>query len=229
MSLKLVEFKNEQRAQHAVSVTHLKATETAIKALTESIRLGAQNVGTPAGGTPAAPMAAGGAAAAPASIGGTVPAADGGALPTSTMGGPTGTLPPGPPPGYAAMRGAPASSGFPPPAPVYGSVPAAPAVPPVVHRAGRLRVRNRDGSEAARAVSPRGRAPGIASAEWISEFGIGTVQYNGTLYRILPDYYAFFYEVDTALSSKELCCVFNCDYVSLCTTQLCALCTHRRV
>ena len=42
MSLKLVQFKDEQRAQHAVSVTHLKAIETAIKGLTESIRLGTQ-------------------------------------------------------------------------------------------------------------------------------------------------------------------------------------------
>ena len=42
MSLKLNQFKDEQRAQHAVSVTHLKAIETAIKGLTESIRLGTQ-------------------------------------------------------------------------------------------------------------------------------------------------------------------------------------------
>ena len=51
MSLKIMQHKDEQRAQHAVSVTHLKAIETAIKSLTEAIRLGSQqNVAAPAGG-----------------------------------------------------------------------------------------------------------------------------------------------------------------------------------
>ena len=133
--------------------------------------------------------------AAPAAAGGTVPAtaggrvaADGGGLPPATMGVPTGSMPPGPP-GYAAAMRPSSSPTFPPP-PVFGSVAAAPPVAPHGgHRAGRLRVRNQDGSEAARPVSPTGRAPGTASAEWISEFGLGTVQYNGTLYRVLPDYY----------------------------------------
>ena len=142
----------------------------------------------PAAGAPTAP--GGGAATMPAAGGGTpaTPAGDGSALPTATVG---GSLPPGPPPGYGAMRGGPASPGFPPPAPMFGSVAAAPPVasPPVTHRAGRLRVTNRDGTQAARAVSPSGRAPAAVTADWVSEFGLGTVQFNGAVYRILPDYY----------------------------------------
>ena len=114
------------------------------------------------------------------------PAGDGSALPTATVG---GSMPPGPPPGYAAMRGTPGAPGFPPPAPVFGPSVAAPTVVhPPTHRAGRLRVTNRDGSQAARAVSPSGRTPGAVTADWVSEFGLGTVQFNGAVYRILRDY-----------------------------------------
>ena len=60
-SLRLLEAKNEARAQHASSITSLKEITSAIKSLDQAIRLGTEQSqmnpgGTPAmGGTPAAP------------------------------------------------------------------------------------------------------------------------------------------------------------------------------
>ena len=99
---------------------------------------------------------------------GTVPATiAGGALPS--------------PPGYASSIAA----VFPPSAPVFTAPPPMAYQPPV-NRAGRLRVTNRNGTLAARAVSPQGRPPSAVTAEWAGEFGLGTVKFNGAVYRVLP-------------------------------------------
>ena len=77
---------------------------------------------------------------------------------------------------------------FPPSAPVF-SAPPPMAYQPPVNRAGRLRVTNRDGTLAARAVSPQGRPQSAVTAEWASEYGLGIVNFNGAVYRVLPDSY----------------------------------------
>ena len=99
------------------------------------------------------------------------------------MGVATAPLPAGPPPGYASMR-VPQTPSFPP---AFGSAPPPPST--AAPRAGRLRIRNQDGSENARPVSPTGRAPGNASTEWLTEFNLGTISHQNMLYRIIPDRY----------------------------------------
>ena len=196
ISVRLMEAKNEQRAQHAVSITSLKEITAAIKSLDEAIRLGTEqnqmNPGgcgagtTPAtapGGTPA-PGGTGATMAAPPATGTpATPAGDGTgvpvAVPATTAG---GSLPP--PPGYGSS----VAHGFPPPAPVFTASPPMAYQPPA-NRAGRLRVTNRDGTLAARAVSPQGRPPSAVTADWVGEFGLGTVNFNGAVYRVLPDSY----------------------------------------
>ena len=53
----------------------------------------------------------------------------------------------------------------------------------------RLRVSNRDGTVAARAVSPQGRHPSAVTHEWANEYSLGTVNCGGLVYRVLPDSY----------------------------------------
>ena len=89
-------------------------------------------------------------------------------------------------PGYAAMP-IPSAPAFPAAYPV-GGAPPPPAAGPAL-RAGRLRVRNPDGSESTRAVSPTGRAANQATSEWINEFNLGTISHQNRLFRIIPDRY----------------------------------------
>ena len=70
-----------------------------------------------------------------------------------------------------------------------GPVFQAAAVPAPAQRAGRIRVALRDGSVAARAVSPHGRLPTGVTSEWANEYGLGTVNCGGYVYRVLPDSY----------------------------------------
>ena len=194
ISVRLMEAKNAQRAQHAVSITSLKEITAAIKSLDEAIRLGTeQNQVNPGGcGAGTMPAPAPGGTPAPPGVGATraapppmgtpaTPAGDGtgmpAAVPATTAG---GTIPL--PPGYASS----VAAGFPPLAPVF----TAPSMTyPPANRAGRLRVTNRDGTLAARAVSPQGRPPSAVTADWVGEFGLGTVNFNGAVYRVLPDSY----------------------------------------
>ena len=180
ISLRLMEAKSEQRAQHASSITSLKEITAAIKSLDQAIRLGTEQSQSTTGGTPAAPgvgttmsappppKAAPAAPATPAT-----PAADGAGIP--------------PAPGYASSAAASAAM-FPPSAPVFSAPPPAAYQPPV-NRAGRLRVSNRDGTLVARAVSPHGRPQSAVTSEWASEYGLGTVNFNGSIFRISPDSY----------------------------------------
>ena len=89
-------------------------------------------------------------------------------------------------PGFASSAGA--SAIFPPGPPIYSAPPPAAYQPPVT-RAGRLRVSNRDGTLIARAVSPHGRPPASVTQDWANEYGLGTVNFSGSVYRILPDSY----------------------------------------
>ena len=98
--------------------------------------------------------------------------------------------------GYGAIRsGAPGVPVAPTPTtPAYPHVPAFPLGPPmaggIAHaQAGRLRIRNPDGTEVARAVSPTGRRGDQVSREWLEEFGMGTITHQGLLYRVIPDRY----------------------------------------
>ena len=91
-----------------------------------------------------------------------------------------------PAPGYASS--ATGAAMFPPSAPVFNAPPPMAYQPPP-NRAGRLRVSNRDGTLAARAVSPQGRHPSAVTHEWASEYGLGTVNCGGLMYRVLPDSY----------------------------------------
>ena len=77
---------------------------------------------------------------------------------------------------------------FPPSAPVFNAPPPMAYQPPP-NRAGRLRVSNRDGTLAARAASPQGRHPTAVTPEWANEYGLGTVNFGGSVYRVLPDSY----------------------------------------
>ena len=85
-------------------------------------------------------------------------------------------------PGYAS---APAMM-YPPP-PAGGPVSTAAVATAPAPRAGRIRVALRDGSVAARAVSPHGRLPTGVTPEWSNEYGLGTVTCGGYVYRVLPD------------------------------------------
>ena len=116
---------------------------------------------------PPPPKAAPAAPATPAT-----PAAEGAGIPAA--------------PGFASSAAA--SAMFPPSPPIYSAPPPAAYQPPV-NRAGRLRVSNRDGTLVARAVSPHGRSPSAVTPEWASEYGLGTVNFNGSIFRILPDSY----------------------------------------
>ena len=206
---RLLESKNETRAQNAVTVTSVKEVTSAIRGLEQAIRAGTeQNAATAAPAVPAGP-------AAPAAPGtGTLPGAPavevnppapkaapmgGGATvapstATATVGAPAvGTM--NPPadaammPGYAA---GPAMMYPTPPAggPIFhaaGGHSSAPPSAPSAPRAGRIRVALRDGSVAARAVSPHGRLPTGVTPEWSNEYGLGTVTCGGYVYRVLPD------------------------------------------
>ena len=119
---------------------------------------------------PPPPKAAPAAPAAPATP--ATPAAEGAGIPAA--------------PGFASSAAA--SAMFPPSPPIYSAPPPAAYQPPV-NRAGRLRVSNRDGTLVARAVSPHGRSPSAVTPEWASEYGLGTVNFNGSIFRILPDSY----------------------------------------
>ena len=89
-------------------------------------------------------------------------------------------------PGYGS---APAPAAMFPPPPMGGPVFQAAAAPAPAQRAGRIRVALRDGSVAARAVSPHGRLPTGVTSEWANEYGLGTVNCGGYVYRVLPDSY----------------------------------------
>ena len=182
---RLLEQKNETRAQNAVTVTSVKECTNAVKGLEAAIRAGtelnAATAATPAVPPPApavevnppAPKAAPATPAPPMSTG------------TENIPAPSG-------PGYAsaAVRmpdlssGAPGADSFPPP--MYTAPPAAGYRPPT-SRAGRLRIQGRDGTIIARAVSPNGRHPGSIDQTWSSEYGLGTVTFSGRVFRILPD------------------------------------------
>ena len=199
-SLRLLETKNEVRAQHASTITSIKEVTSAIKSLDTAIRLGTQqNQSMSTGGAPmvggtTAPPGAGATmsapppkAAPPAAATMATPATPAtSAVTTATAAEATG-IPPAP--GYASSASAAAM--FPPSAP---GAPVFHAPPPMAYqpppnRAGRLRVSNRDGTVAARAVSPQGRHPTAVTHEWANEYGLGTVNCGGLVYRVLPDSY----------------------------------------
>ena len=183
----LSETKKENRAQADLLLTHVKSMEEAFK----NVATGLANmsvvmnppVGTAAGdgatGT-AAPVAT---AAAPPPV---ATAAAPAPMPTAAV--PTSMATPSTP----APMATPSSSvgEFPVFPPMFGAPPPPRAYPmPPATRAGRLRVTNSDGSQTARAVSPQGRPPSTVTTEWANEFGLGTLNFNGAVYRVLPDSY----------------------------------------
>ena len=188
--------KKEARVQSDLQITHLKAIESAISRLATSIgqiaimtadpnvaAAGAPStVGTPVGSAPAMPPPAAATAA-------------------STT---TAPLAPSMMPGYAARAGAPATPALGvagilvgpavaptvPPAPTFPlPTPPQPNIPYQPPQAGRVRVRQADGTLSARAVSPTPRRSTEISREWLDEFGLGTVQLQGLTYRVLRDSY----------------------------------------
>ena len=194
-SVRLLEAKNEVRAQHASTITSIKEVTSAIRSLDQAIRLGTEQNqmsagGAPAGGGTTAPGAGAtmgapppkATPAAPATMAAPATPATS-AVTTATAGDATG-IPPAP--GYASSASAAAM--FPPSAPVFHAPPPMAYQPPP-NRAGRLRVSNRDGTVAARAVSPQGLHPSAVTHEWASEYGLGTVNCGGLVYRVLPDSY----------------------------------------
>ena len=195
-SMRLLETKNEVRAQHASTITSIKEVTSAIRSLDTAIRLGTEQNQSLSSGAAMAPPGAGAGAtmsapppkAAPAGAATmatpATPATS--AVTTATAAEATG-IPPAP--GYASSASVAAM--FPPPpagGPVFHATAPAPYQPPP-HRAGRLRVSNRDGTVAARAVSPQGRHPSAVTHEWANEYSLGTVNCGGLVYRVLPDSY----------------------------------------
>ena len=203
-SLRLLESKNEVRAQHASTITSIKEVTSAVRALEQAIRAGTEQAAAPAApaapGTAAVPAAPAvevnpGGPAAPKAAPMVAAAMTAPSTATATMGAPaTAAMPavgtvnrpadPGVMPGYGSAS-APAVMNPPPPAggPVF-QPPVATAPAP---RPGRIRVALRDGSVAARAVSPHGRLPTGVTPEWSNEYGLGTVTCGGYVYRVLPD------------------------------------------
>ena len=196
---RLLEQKNETRAQNAVVVTSVKEVTSAIRGLEAAIRAGTEQ--NAAAAAPAVPPAGPAAPAAPAT--GTLPAAPAVEVnPPAPKAAPATTAPPmstgtegvaapvGP--GYASAAvgtpglssGSTGTDAFPPP--MFTAPPPAGYRPPA-SRAGRLRIQGRDGTIMARAVSPHGRHPGSIDQSWSSEYGLGTVTFGGLVYRILPD------------------------------------------
>ena len=198
------ESKKESRAQSDLQVAHLKAIERAMLAMSNAFgniavvtaNPGVAATAVPPAATPAAtPTAAAPTAATPPVATATTAAA---AMPAAAA---TAAVPTAPSmmPGYASS--APAGMGT-PVTPAVG-MPAAPTFPPMpafphtstagggvaYTQAGRLRVRNRDGTEMARAVSPNPRRAEQVSREWLEEFGMGTITHQGLLYRVIPDRY----------------------------------------
>ena len=161
-SMRLLETKNETRAQHASTITSIKEVTAAIKSLDTAIRLGTEQnqslgsgaaplgggtVGHPGtGATMSAPPPKAAPTAAAAMATPATPATS--AVTTATAAAEATGMP-----GYASSA-APAAM-FPPPptgGPVFHATAPAPYQAPP-HRAGRLRVSNRDGTVAARAVA----------------------------------------------------------------------------
>ena len=183
---RLLEQKNETRAQNAVTVTSVKECTNAVKGLEAAIRAGTElNAATAA--TPAVPPAAPAVEVNPPAPK-AAPATP--APPMSSGNEPHVAAPSGP--GYASAAvgrpglssGATGTDSFPPP--MYTAPPPAGYRPPG-SRAGRLRIQGRDGTIMARAVSPNGRHPGSIDQTWSSEYGLGTVTFSGRVFRILPD------------------------------------------
>ena len=189
-SLRLLESKNEVRAQHASTITSIKEVTSAVRGLEQAIRAGTEQSQS-AGGGPAAPAApaVGPSMSAPPPPKAAPPAPAVPVTPvtpvtpmttvTEGVGAPAA-------PGFASSAAG--SALFPPGPPIYSAPPPATYQPPVT-RAARLRVSNRDGTLIARAVSPHGRPPASVLQEWASEYGLGTVNFSGSVYRILPDSY----------------------------------------
>ena len=169
-----------------------------MRALEQAIRAGTEQ-GQAAGGAPAAPAAPAVEtmrSAPPPKAAPTATAAMGTPATTAAMGTPatpvtsavttaTAAADTTVMPGYGS---APAPAAMFPPPPMGGPVFQA-AAPAPAQRAGRLRVALRDGSVAARAVSPHGRLPTGVTPEWSNEYGLGTVNCGGYVYRVLPDSY----------------------------------------
>ena len=183
----LSETKRENRAQADLLLTHVKSMEEAFK----NVATGLANMSVvmnPPGGTTAGDGATGTAppvataAASPPVATAAAPAPMATAAVPAPMATPVTPAPvatPGPSAGEFAM--------FPP---VFGAPPPPRAYPPPpASRAGRLRVTNNDGSQTARAVSPQGRSPSAVTTDWANEFGLGTLNFNGAAYRVLPDSY----------------------------------------
>ena len=183
------ESKKESRAQSDLQVAHLKAIERAMLAMSNAFGNIAVVSGNPGVAATTVPPAVP-PAATPTTAAAAMPAT---AAPAA--------VPTAPPmmPGYASS--VPAGMGT-PVTPAVG-MPAAPTFPPMpafphtstagggvaYTQAGRLRVRNRDGTEMARAVSPNPRRAEQVSREWLEEFGMGTITHQGLLYRVIPDRY----------------------------------------
>ena len=192
-SLRLLESKNEVRAQHASTITSIKEVTSAVRALEQAIRAGTEQA---AGTAPAAPTVTATPAVEVSTSGPPAPKAAPSTA-TAAMGAPatpaapavglaSSAADPAVMPGYGS---APASAAMFPPPPMGGPVFQAAAVPAPAQRAGRIRVALRDGSVAARAVSPHGRLPTGVTSEWANEYGLGTVNCGGYVYRVLPDSY----------------------------------------
>ena len=174
---------------NASTITSIKEVTSAVRALEQAIRAGTEQ-GQAAGGgpaTPAAPAVGTMGSAPPPKAAPTATAAMGtpatpatSAVTTATAAAETTVMP-----GYGS---APAPAAMFPPPPMGGPVIQA-AAPAPAQRAGRLRVALRDGSVAARAVSPHGRLPTGVTSEWANEYGLGTVNCGGYVYRVLPDSY----------------------------------------
>ena len=192
-SLRLLESKNEVRAQHASTITSIKEVTSAVRALEQAIRAGTEQA---AGTAPAAPTVTATPAVEVSTSG--PPAPKAAPTPaTAAMGAPatpatpavglaSAAADPAVMPGYGS---APAPAAMFPPPPMGGPVFQAAAAPAPAQRAGRIRVALRDGSVAARAVSPHGRLPTGVTSEWANEYGLGTVNCGGYVYRVLPDSY----------------------------------------
>ena len=183
------ESKKESRAQSDLQIAHLKAIERAVLAMSNAFGNIAVVSGNPGVAATTVPPAAT-PAATPTTAAAAMPAT---AAPAA--------VPTAPPmmPGYASSVPAGMAT---PVTPAVG-MPAAPTFPPMpafphtstvgggvaYTQAGRLRVRNRDGTEMARAVSPNPRRAEQVSREWLEEFGMGTITHQGLLYRVIPDRY----------------------------------------
>ena len=193
ISLKQHEAKQEQRSQHTSTVSAIKEVTSAIRGLEQAIRAGTEQQ-QPAGGGPAVPAAPAAPAVGPSMSAPPPPKAAPSApevpgtpvTPVAPMTSMTEGVAAPAGPGFASSAAG--SAIFPPGPPIYSAPPPAAYQPPVT-RAGRLRVSNRDGTLIARAVSPHGRPPASVTQDWANEYGLGTVNFSGSVYRILPDSY----------------------------------------